>query len=93
MNLESDLNSMNQPKTTFYTTVLEYFNLVPNDGQEGLFLALEKFARQREGKQLFILKGYAGTGKTSALGAFVKALNHYKAVSYTHLTLPTTMLV
>ena len=69
---------MDQPKTTFYSTVLEYFNLQPNDGQEGLFVALEEFARQRNGKQLFILKGYAGTGKTSALGAFVQALNHYK---------------
>jgi exodeoxyribonuclease-5 len=78
---------MNQGKTTFYTTVLEYFNLVPNEGQEGLFLALEKFARQKEEKQLFILKGYAGTGKTSALGAFVKGLNHYKV--RTKLVAPT----
>lgn len=78
---------MNESKTTFYTTVLEYFNLEPNEGQEGLFLALETFARQREGKQLFILKGYAGTGKTSALGAFVKGLNHYKVK--TKLLAPT----
>ncbi len=78
---------MDQPKTTFYSTVLEYFNLQPNDGQEGLFVALEEFARQRNGKQLFILKGYAGTGKTSALGAFVQALNHYKVK--TKLVAPT----
>ncbi|MDG1332909.1 MAG: AAA family ATPase [Crocinitomicaceae bacterium] len=78
---------MNQPKSTFYTTVLEYFNLEPNEGQQELFVALENFARQREGKQLFILKGYAGTGKTSALGAFVQALNHYKVK--TKLVAPT----
>lgn len=78
---------MDKGKTTFYCTILEYFNLAPNEGQEGLFIALENFARQRDGKQLFILKGYAGTGKTSALGAFVQALNHYKVK--TKLVAPT----
>lgn len=78
---------MEEPKTTFYTTILEYFGLEPNEGQQGLFVALENFARQKEGRQLFILKGYAGTGKTSALGAFVQALNHYKVK--TKLIAPT----
>lgn len=78
---------MDQEKSTFYQTILEFFQLQPNDGQQFLFQSLENFARIRDGKQVFLLKGYAGTGKTSALGAYVKALNFYKV--QTKLIAPT----
>ncbi len=78
---------MDREKSTFYQTVLEFFQLLPNEGQQALFQRLEDFARLKDGKYLFILKGYAGTGKTSALGAFVKALNYYKV--RTKLIAPT----
>lgn len=59
----------------------------PTEGQSILFHDLEAFARQRDGKQLFLLKGYAGTGKTSVLAAFVKTLEFYKV--RTRLLAPT----
>ncbi len=72
---------------SFYTTVVNLFGLVPTEHQQELLQQLEAFIRKRDGKNLFVLTGYAGTGKTSVLGAFVKALNHYKVK--TKLLAPT----
>lgn len=43
-----------------------------------LFNRLHDFLLSDEGDECFILKGYAGTGKTTVLGALVKALRQYK---------------
>ena len=64
--------------SSFYSVLLENFGMEPTEEQSVLFSDLESFARDRKGKQLFLLKGFAGTGKTSVLGAFVKTLGHYK---------------
>lgn len=73
--------------SSFYNVLIEYFGMKPTEGQSILFSDLEMFARDREGKQLFLLKGYAGTGKTSVLAAFVQTLEHYKVK--TRLLAPT----
>jgi exodeoxyribonuclease-5 len=39
---------------------------------------LYEFIFKIDGRKIFILRGYAGTGKTSMLGAFVKSLTHLK---------------
>ncbi len=65
-------------ETAFFTRVREFFPFEPSEEQRLAFDKLEKFLRRNDGKQLFILKGYAGTGKTSVMGAFVQALNSYK---------------
>lgn len=62
----------------FQTTIAEFFSFEPAKGQSDLFLHLEAFTRRKEGPQLFVVKGYAGTGKTSVLAAYVKALNSLK---------------
>ncbi len=76
---------MDQP--SFYSTLVSCFGMQPTDGQMNLFQQLETFARKREGKQLFVISGYAGTGKTSVLGAFVRALKEFKV--QTKLLAPT----
>nr|WP_221284673.1 AAA family ATPase [Mucilaginibacter sp. SP1R1] len=43
-----------------------------------LFNRLHQFLLSNDGDECFILKGYAGTGKTTVLGALVKALREYK---------------
>ncbi len=73
---------MNQP--SFYSTVIDCFGMQPTEGQSELFQALEEFARRRNGNQLFVISGYAGTGKTSVLGAFVRTLHQF--------TVPTILL-
>jgi len=50
----------------------------PNAEKEGLFQALGAFIVSREERKAFILKGYAGTGKTSVVSALVRALNALK---------------
>ncbi|MES2808281.1 MAG: AAA family ATPase [Bacteroidota bacterium] len=49
----------------------------PTDQQQQLFGLLDQFLLSDEGEECFILKGYAGTGKTTIVGALVKALRTY----------------
>ena len=50
----------------------------PNAEKEGLFKALGSFIVSREPRKAFILRGYAGTGKTSVVSALVRALSALK---------------
>jgi ATP-dependent exoDNAse (exonuclease V) alpha subunit len=49
----------------------------PTGQQLELFDRLHAFLLSDNGDECFILKGYAGTGKTTVLGALVKALKYY----------------
>jgi len=51
----------------------QHFHLTPTPGQQALFRKLGRFMDDEDGRPVFILKGYAGTGKTSVLDAFIKA--------------------
>lgn len=53
---------------------LTHLPFTPNDEQFALVKALSVFILQRGPRDLFILNGYAGTGKTSVVGAIVKAM-------------------
>ena len=46
----------------------------PNKEKEGLFKALGSFIVSRDERKAFILRGYAGTGKTSVMSALVRAM-------------------
>ena len=46
----------------------------PNAEKEGLLRALGGFIVSRDARKAFILRGYAGTGKTSVVSALVRAL-------------------
>lgn len=50
----------------------------PNAEKEGLFKALGAFLVSRDERKAFILRGYAGTGKTSVVSALVRALQGLK---------------
>lgn len=73
--------------TTFGQELQKHLEHQPSADQQLLIISLEKFLKIKEPKQLFILKGYAGTGKTSVLGAFVKTLTFFKVK--TRLLAPT----
>lgn len=49
----------------------------PTVQQQQLFERLHSFLLTDEGDECFILRGYAGTGKTTIVGALVKALRDY----------------
>ncbi|WP_107828464.1 AAA family ATPase [Mucilaginibacter yixingensis] len=53
------------------------FPFQPTAQQAELFVQLNKFLLADDGDECFILRGYAGTGKTTIIGALVKALRAY----------------
>ena len=50
----------------------------PNDQQQELITRLARFVLNGKDTDLFLLTGYAGTGKTSLVGALVKTLDSLK---------------
>ncbi|MNJ85416.1 ATP-dependent RecD-like DNA helicase [compost metagenome] len=61
-----------------YRLILSFFGHKPNEEQDVLIRHLAEFTFEKENPSCFILKGYAGTGKTSILGAYIQALNVMK---------------
>lgn len=55
----------------------EAFPHEPTVQQAELFNLLHRFLTAEDGDECFILRGYAGTGKTTIIGALVKALKYY----------------
>lgn len=49
----------------------------PNADQEALFRSLGHYLLSRAQQKVYVLKGYAGTGKTTVLSALQKFLNKY----------------
>ncbi|MFA5815914.1 MAG: AAA family ATPase [Bacteroidales bacterium] len=50
---------------------------VPTAGQEKVIYALGNYLFTRDDR-IFLIKGYAGTGKTSMVASLVKSLTHYR---------------
>ena len=50
----------------------------PNEEKEGLFQSLASFLVSRDARKAFILRGYAGTGKTSVVSALIRAMMSLK---------------
>jgi tRNA A37 threonylcarbamoyladenosine biosynthesis protein TsaE len=63
--------------------IVKAFPHEPTGQQAELFLKLDSFLRSNTGYDCFILKGYAGTGKTTIVSALVKALKYYNQKSVT----------
>jgi len=58
--------------------ISHFFPFNPTEEQLFALKALSEFIVSNQDHKLLLLKGYAGTGKTSLLGATVKALNELK---------------
>jgi ATP-dependent exoDNAse (exonuclease V) alpha subunit len=57
--------------------LIKSFPHQPNGQQLELFKRLDSFLTSDDGDECFLLKGYAGTGKTTVISALVKALRKY----------------
>jgi len=68
----------NELKKQCLQDCLSFFPHTPNAEQNELIRELIEFTFSPEEPSCFILKGYAGTGKTSVLGAYTKALKKNK---------------
>ena len=58
----------------FYRELLKKFPFSPTLKQGELFTLLSDFIFKEDKDVLFLLKGYAGTGKTTTISAFVNSL-------------------
>src|SRR3954467_9866202 len=57
-------------------SVRDYFPYEPTDDQALLFTQLDAFLRDDlPGRKVFVLRGYAGTGKTTVVSALVQWLH------------------
>ena len=74
-------------QSVFRQRIGSFFSHVPTDEQELLFEGLELFMKSQHPFPVLLLKGYAGTGKTSVLGAFVRTMASFKLK--TRLMAPT----
>lgn len=62
---------------SFSDSLTKSFKHTPTAGQVKLFGLLEQFIEDEEERTVFVLKGFAGTGKTTILGSFIKTLPGY----------------
>ena len=60
--------------TEFYQNLLERFPFEPTNSQDILLTKLSKFIFENNSKALFLIKGYAGTGKTTTISTVVNNL-------------------
>ena len=54
--------------------IIQCLPFTPNEGQMELLDKLSRFITSQEARKAFILRGYAGTGKTSIMAALVQSL-------------------
>lgn len=63
---------------SLYHRLLANLNHAPTEGQKELFAKLAEYIADIHAHGVFIMGGYAGTGKTSAISALVKLLDELK---------------
>jgi len=58
--------------------IKDFLPFIPTSGQETAIGMLSLFVCGGGDRKTFLLRGYAGTGKTSIVGALVRTLHHHK---------------
>lgn len=62
------------PLKNFYSTLLKNFPFRPTAKQDIFFQQISEFVTNYNNDEIFVLKGYAGTGKTTVISAIVNNL-------------------
>jgi exodeoxyribonuclease V len=62
------------PIETLRDAVGDYLPFIPNEDQKKAIQLISEFIVSTDERNVFILRGYAGTGKTNLISAFTKAL-------------------
>lgn len=78
---------MEEKLSVFGSIFSHFFGFELTLEQNDLMVQLEVFTKDRDPNGVLVLTGYAGTGKTSMLGAYVQTLTHFKVK--TKLLAPT----
>lgn len=69
---------MNYTNNNFTSIFLSCLPFVANSDQSNLIALLSDFISNKNEREIFVLKGYAGTGKTNMIGALSKTLPSFK---------------
>lgn len=62
-------------KSQLIKLLIENFDYEPTESQKGLISSLSSFITGQEQKQVLLVKGYAGTGKTTLVSSLVRSLD------------------
>lgn len=74
--LKGDIFRLKSMINSFITAkIRDNFGFVPTDEQSETIELIGEFLMSRRDMELFLLRGYAGTGKTTLVGALVKTLS------------------
>ena len=60
--------------SAFYSLIKSKFPFAPTRKQDVVLMQLSEFVFSKSSNSLYLLKGYAGTGKTSIIGTIVSNL-------------------
>ena len=64
-------------KNHIATVMKKYLTFTPTSDQEKLLVLLSDFVLNQNERELLLLKGFAGTGKTTMISTFIKALHDF----------------
>lgn len=78
---------LSMTKSEFYNTLKSAFPFVPTAKQDFALQLVSDFIISASKQEVFVLKGFAGTGKTSSIAAIVKSI--WKAKKSVMLLAPT----
>lgn len=67
--------------TEFEKALKKALEHTPTPGQEQAILSLAEFCVKKEADRVFLLTGYAGTGKSTLIGGLVRTLDQFKRSS------------
>ena len=70
-----------QQQAHFLSSLLKHFGMRPTHGQLSFMKQFADFLIGGQQREIFILKGYAGTGKTSLVKSIIKTLPALKLKS------------
>ena len=65
-------------ETEVYNRIQLHLNHEPTSDQQRLMTVLSDIVAEKKHPDILVINGYAGTGKTSTMGAYVKTLLDYK---------------
>lgn len=66
---------------TFYSYILKDFTFQPTTDQDVALKLMSKYLTSEDNEQIFLLRGYAGTGKTTIISSIVKNLSKLRLKS------------
>jgi len=75
--VDSSKNNTSVLAKSFENTLVEKFYFDPTHSQQVLLHVLGRFVTSEMDKCLLLVKGYAGTGKTTSVNALIKTLPHF----------------